>query len=79
MELRSVDELVHNMISSDLTHSGFTPLTGHHQSYTPSYVNVSIYTRLRDTALDYSGLRSRSQPLLPADKMSMNFQYNNIF
>ena len=72
LELRSVNELIHNMTSSDFTHSGFTPLTGYHQSYTPSYIDVSIYTRLRVTALDYSGLRSGSQPLLPADKMSMN-------
>jgi len=72
MELRSVNELGHNMTSSDLTHSGLMP-TGYHQSYTPSYINVSIYTRLWGTALDYSGLRSRSQPLLPTEKMSMNY------
>jgi len=72
MELRSDIELVHNMTSSDVTHSGLTSLTDCHQSYAPSYVSVSTRTRLWDAALDYSGLRSGPLPLLPTDKMSMN-------
>jgi len=60
------------MTSSDFNHDGLTSLTECHQSYTPSYIGISTYTRLRVTALDYSGLRSGSQPLLPTDLLSKN-------
>jgi hypothetical protein len=71
--LRSDIELIINMISSDITHGSLTSLKEGYQSYILSYVSVSTYTRLWDTALDYSGLRSGSQPLLPTDKMSTNY------
>ena len=39
-------------------------LTECYQSYTPSYVNVSIYTRLWGTALDYSDCLQGPNPYL---------------
>jgi hypothetical protein len=55
LELRSDIELIINVTSSDFNHGGLISLTECHLSHTPSYVNVSTYTRLWDMALDYSG------------------------
>jgi len=63
VELRSVNELIYNMVSSDINHSGFM-LISYHLPYTPSYINVSIYTRLWDTALDYSVFLQGPNPYL---------------
>ena len=43
------------MISSDFNHDGLISFIDCHLSYTLSYVNISIYTRLWVTALGYSG------------------------